>query len=304
MPVAVQGVSRRQDDDPLAKIAKGLSIAQSVFGIKSAMEQSDLRDLQQQRIGDQTRQADERLAFDREQATARSGTDASEKTRARKNEYLSEVGTFQTSKRVENLADQTRRARKIGALLKLGTGPADAVVVPQIFRLSGDVGVVREEDFKRIGASPDLMDRFFRAKSEHIEGKRLTPRAREALTDVARLFEADNMIELKRHAETRAKNIAEKFDFVDKDAVLASFDIDGLTTPDPVALRQEIERLAQANLGSQLLSSPGLGFENQAGAEQGDADFINDYLQSGGVNPAPVNQGLQIPGSGVLLPRR
>jgi len=50
MPVAVQGASRRQDDDPLAKIAKGLSIAQSVFGIKSAMEQSDLRDLQQQRI--------------------------------------------------------------------------------------------------------------------------------------------------------------------------------------------------------------------------------------------------------------
>lgn len=55
--VAVQ--QPRQQSNALDRIAKGLGIAQSVFGIKSALEQSEVRDLQQRKL-EQEIQSEER----------------------------------------------------------------------------------------------------------------------------------------------------------------------------------------------------------------------------------------------------
>lgn len=75
---------------------------------------------------------------------------------------------------------------------------ADAIIKRQLFRLSGDVGPIREPDLAAMGASPALIKQFYAAYDAMIGGRRFEKDAREDAREVVSIINNFARMELNR----------------------------------------------------------------------------------------------------------
>lgn len=127
---------------------------------------------------------------------------------------------FRNDKGVVKAQESFQAAEYVNTLLDQESPVLDAIALRQVFRLSGDVGVIREQDLADLGASPALKDRAELAISKLLEGKRINDTER---ADLKRMSENVMMMrrrDVNRVATTFAKDGAGRIKGLNQDEVM------------------------------------------------------------------------------------
>jgi len=197
---------------------------------------------------------------------------------------------FQKEKKTKDLSDKYNSATRVEALIGLNNPIADAIAKRNLFRISGDVGVIRAEDLRELGSDPSLPQRAQLAIDTMIKGEAITTSARNDIREATTVLKTIADRELQRFGEQRAQVIAGGFRDFDRDDVLQRMNL-----RDVLISNDEIQELLQQASRKQVAGSTSLPGESQATAapqEESTDVFLDRWLQK------PT--GTQAP----LLPRR
>jgi len=332
-PVSVVTPQRRREKDPLMTIAKGLSIAQSVFGIKSAMEQADLKKLQAEQLQSQQEQlarvkkgdvfqseiqdkfvdigqsdtlgafkiksprkfkvTDERTGEVRESQFITKKE--ADKFDERQAKLVGEIEKIKTTGPIAKTVDALSGANQLEILLNLKTPKADEIAKRFILRLAGDARP-SDRDILAFGSDPAILEQARAFAGQKLENKVFTPGVRAALLEATNVIKGARELELTAKQKSAVKSLSNLFRNIDPEFVE-----DKLNVVDLIPSRQEVFERAKQAMQQPTISGIGLPGEGTAKADITDADAVDILLretQKPRGNILPQGQGT------VLLPGR
>ena len=311
----VQRDEVNKTDQLLDRIAKGLSIASNIYGIKTQSEQSDLRKIQLEQLKRQeagifteaeTQKAglipveegtsgareiqvqqgnqiykgyfkpSSEIALERKGIAEKQKEDVRLGERQEEQEYKigKEVIDFQKEKKTKDLAEKYNAATRVEALINLKNPIADAIAKRNLFRISGDVGVIRAEDLRELGADPSLIQRAQLAMDTMLKGEPITDKARIDIKEATSVLKAVAAKETERFAKQRSQGIAGLFRGFNADDVLSR-----MNPTQTFITKDEVNDLINSTMREQRggISSTGIPGETAATAQE--PFDLNTYLQ-------------------------
>ena len=245
-----------------------------------------------------------RLASDLTSERALSAAGEKETTRLaeRRDDQELKVGEklidFQKEKKTKDLSDKYNSAARVEALVELKNPIADAILKRNLFRISGDVGVIRAEDLRELGSDPSLIQKAQLAMDTMLKGEPITDKARIDIKEATSILKAIAEKELNNFGAQRSQAIAGLFRGFDSQDIL-----DRMNLRETFITQQEIDELVGNTMKTRALAAEpqsqpqsqeggflgGIktlfgGFSPpQAGlipdrAKETDNDFVNRYL--------------------------
>jgi hypothetical protein len=229
--------SGRSSRDPFAALLGGLKIAQGIYGIKTAQEQSDLRKLQAERDERRLKMAEEeagrkqamgekQLALKEKQFGATQEANRLQKEERQQFKLGEEMRKLTRDKKTKDLISDHNAAVQVKDLVGLKNPIADAIAKRNLFRISGDVGAIRENDLRELGADPSLKERAQLAMDTLLKGNPITDNARLDIVEASNVLQQIKKKELDNWTSQQARIIAGQFRGVDQEDVLEGLDLE------------------------------------------------------------------------------
>lgn len=127
---------------------------------------------------------------------------------------------FQNDKFVRENTEKVSAANFIDQLIAQESPILDAVAQRQVFRLSGDVGAIREPDLRDLGSSPELKERALAALNMMTQGQRLSDESRADIKKMVQIVRSVASRDVNRIADRYADTAARELRSYNKTDVL------------------------------------------------------------------------------------
>jgi hypothetical protein len=113
---------------------------------------------------------------------------------------------FRKDKLVVKAIEKHQTGEFVNELLKKEAAVIDSVALRQIFRLSGDVGAIRENDLRDLGADPSLIEQAKLFTNRLTIGQRISPDDRKLLSEMSSAVQATSRRDVNRIATDLANS--------------------------------------------------------------------------------------------------
>lgn len=170
--------------------------------------------------------AAENLEIRKQQVAAQQDSNAITRQNDQENKRLKAIDDFQKSKEVLEAGEKFGAAKFVSDLVSSGRPISAAVAKRQLFRLSGDVGAIRENDLKDLGASPSLAQRAELAWASWANGDSITREAASDIQATLKLIQQKNESVIRNKAGRTAEKYASVIKGLDKDELLEQYNVD------------------------------------------------------------------------------
>lgn len=190
---------------------------------------------------------------------------------------------FRTDKVVQESSDKLNRAGVIRGLLDQNEPITDSIALNQVFRMSGDVGAIRDQDLERLGASPALMDRALLAINRLSSGQRIDDKARNSLNKAVDLIETLAKEDINRRASFFANQGSSLINGMDAEDILEQLEVESFAPPTIAPDGGPLRSTSQQNLIQPTYEVfPSITPEAKAspGGYQDPMDAYSNYLQN------------------------
>lgn len=127
---------------------------------------------------------------------------------------------FRNDKAVNDNREKITAANMIDNLVDSESPILDAVALRQVFRLSGDVGAIRDPDLRDLGSSPELKERALQALGMLQNGQRIRPEARADIKKMAHVVQQLAQRDVNRLADRYADTAARELRGFNKSDIL------------------------------------------------------------------------------------
>lgn len=134
--------------------------------------------------------------------------------------FTKHVNDFKNDGDIEKIKVKVEAANFIDNLLTEKNPIMDAVALRQTFKLSGDVGAIKPEDLRDLGASPALKDQALLALEQMRSGQRIDDESRKAISRMAEIVRQQSRSSVSRIANRYADTAARDLRGVNKNDML------------------------------------------------------------------------------------
>jgi hypothetical protein len=155
---------------------------------------------------------------------------------------------FEKKPQTRDSTDAFARAKLVDDLLSEQTAQSDEIALRQLFRMSGDVGAIRDQDIQALGSDPSVYQQFKSTYGRLKEGDVLTPESREAVKSGLRVMQAHHAKKLENSAKSFSKKFASSTRGVSDEDVFKGLEIGDLLGSELNLLK---ERESRRNISSQ-----------------------------------------------------
>lgn len=162
--------------------------------------------------------------------------EAGSKERVALSEDLNKFSVDQ-DKRVRDIVESADAARQVQWLLKQNAAVTDQIALRQVFRMSGDVGAIRPEDLKQLGASPAMKDQAMLALNKMASGQTIADAERANLNRFTDYIIQKRKSDIVSHADRYSKNLSVKYRGVNQEDILNALSPTSLI-PEPVDVQR------------------------------------------------------------------
>lgn len=138
------------------------------------------------------------------------------------------VQDFEKKPQVKDSTDAFSRSKLVDDLLAQNSPQTDQIALRQLFRLSGDVGAIRDSDIDALGRDRSVWQRAKGTLLELSEGAALTPEARERVRQGLKIMQDHHRAILSKQAESFSKSRAADIRGVNSEDLFRSINIDSL----------------------------------------------------------------------------
>ena len=115
--------------------------------------------------------------------------------------------------RVRDAEEKFNAANQVKSLLGKGQAVLDQVALRNIFRMSGDVGAIRAEDLRQLGADPAILSQMKLFLGRAAEGQTILPQDRKNLAEFADIVQDLETQRIEKEASNLASSLARRTQF-------------------------------------------------------------------------------------------
>jgi hypothetical protein len=207
----------------------------------------------------------------------KAGAIASEQKNFERDKYVAgEVDKFKQDDQVQEILKKSSASKSVGWLLKQKQPNLDAAALAAVFKMSGDVGAVRQEDRDNFGLSPALEAQAQATLKRLSEGQVIAPAERANLLKWTAMIDHVSKRDIQKLADQRASTIA-KTSHKNRNEVLEMINPLGMLPEDfETATDEQISKTGNQNISTQSLPGESKALANPKNED--DDDFLKRYL--------------------------